>query len=163
MEIKWLKMLNAGDRIEIKFIVTDENGKCTMEDAPKCTESPREQFSEVMADLKPHVIKICEEKVTSANMCISSIKFDKKDGAISAIFEGKVALVGSGFKSFVLPKKYTTKPNDNVEDCEVLKPQCAELVLKMIEECKFYIDGKRLQIECGIDEKKEEEKSDEAV
>jgi hypothetical protein len=154
--IKGYKKLKTG-KIEIRyFIIHNEEDKTTVK--MESPQPPREAFDEVLLDLKPHFIKICELPETDkSKIRLTGINITRsgENQVIGVVFQGERDLVGSGHLTLTTPKKHIEKPKSDTEDCHILNPQCGKLVLKFIDECQAYVNGERLQIEIETEQEEE--------
>lgn len=161
--IKSYKKLKTG-KMEIQyFIIHNEEDKTTVKiESPQ---PPRESFDEVLIDLKPHFIKICELlESDKAKIRLTGISLTRsgENQVVGVVFQGERDLVGSGHIILTTPKKHIEKPKPDMEDCHILSNPAGDLILKFIDECQAYVDGERLQIEIGefAGENKEKKETD---
>lgn len=149
MIINTVKLLKD-DRIQIAY--SNPAGDMETESIIKCPEKAAPEFYTTFREFESVVKKMCEFDLDTNRISVSGITFTYvgDDKIMGAKIHAKRKLITDEQMDIVTPYRYSIHPTDSTPDSKIMEHSLEELFVKIKEECKLYVNGKREQVKADI-------------
>lgn len=153
MRLTKIKYLN--ELVIIAWEVPVKGGR-TIKNTIESPDDPTPELVEAVAALKPHLIEMCEVEKLPNNLIYTtgvSLSYKGDNDTMNAVLTGVKTHANSGgcliLNSPNKPSENTT--GEDTASANLLSEPCVERIEQLIVHAKEYINGKRGQVDMGLD------------